>query len=174
MIQKELATTLERIGFTPGESKVYLALLGLGSTSSGKIILESGVSRSKVYEILDRLTEKGLVTQVIRENTKYFQAASPERISDYIGRKEVEIEREKHEFQSALPALRQMAAEHDEEQSAKVYVGFEGIKTFYDDILREAKKDDEYLALTFSDESMNNNSINNLFEYSTEKEHNKA
>ena len=56
---------LENIGFTKGEIRVYLAMLDLGNTTTGPIILKSKVARSKVYEILERLKEKGLISEVI-------------------------------------------------------------------------------------------------------------
>ena len=39
---------LHQIGLTEGEIKVYLSLLELGSTSTGKIIKKSHISGSKV------------------------------------------------------------------------------------------------------------------------------
>jgi sugar-specific transcriptional regulator TrmB len=154
---------LENIGFTKGEIKVFLALLGLGNTSSGPIIIKSHVSRSKVYEILERLEEKGLVSESIRENTRYFQAASPKRILDYIERKEIDLKKEKEEFKKILPSLIQKQQFAEEKQEAKVYVGFEGVKTFYGEVLKKLGKKDEYLAMTFSDKSLDNKSIIHLF-----------
>ena len=49
---------LEEIGLTPGEIKVYLALLKIGQSSTGAIANESQVSRSKIYTILDKLAKK--------------------------------------------------------------------------------------------------------------------
>ena len=43
---------LEEIGLTKSEIKVYLALLELGSATSGPIVDKSGASSSKIYEIL--------------------------------------------------------------------------------------------------------------------------
>ena len=42
---------LEEIGFSKGEIKTYLALLKIGSSSTGSITKESDVSRSKLYII---------------------------------------------------------------------------------------------------------------------------
>ena len=55
---------LESIGMTSGEVSVYLALLDLGISSTGNIIKKSNVSSSKVYLILERLLQKGLISQV--------------------------------------------------------------------------------------------------------------
>jgi HTH-type transcriptional regulator, sugar sensing transcriptional regulator len=148
---------LENIGFTKGEIKVYFALLELGNTSSGPIITKSQVSRSKVYEILEKLKQKGLVTEVIKENIKYFQAASPRRIQDYIKNKEQQLKKEENDYKEILPQLLQKQRLQEQKQEVKVYVGFEGLKSFYNEILNQLTPKDEYLALTFGDKSINHN-----------------
>ncbi len=68
---------LEELGLTQGEIKAYLALLKLGSTSTGPLAKESGVSRSKLYAILDRLEKRGLASHVEERGVIQFQAAEP-------------------------------------------------------------------------------------------------
>ena len=46
---------LREAGLTKGEIKVYLALIELGSTTTGPLIEKSKVSRSIVNEILKKL-----------------------------------------------------------------------------------------------------------------------
>lgn len=150
---------LEKIGFTQGEIKVYFALLEQGNTTSGPIIIKSGVARSKVYEILEKLKQKGLVSEVIKENVRYFQAASPERILDYIKNKEKEIEEEQKQFVEILPELLAKQKFAEERQEAKVYIGYEGVKTFYNEVLEMLNKDEEYLAMTLSSQSWKNESL---------------
>src|SRR3989344_475286 len=96
---------LQRIGLTDGEIKIYLALLELGSTSTGKLTKKSGISGSKVYEVLDRLMNKGLANFIIKNGVKYFEAARPERLLDHLSEKESEIEKEKAEVQKIIPEL---------------------------------------------------------------------
>ena len=48
---------LEKIGLKKSEIKVYLTLLELGSTKTGELTTKSKVSRSKIYEILEKLIE---------------------------------------------------------------------------------------------------------------------
>ena len=72
MEPKEL---LAEIGLTERESKVYLALLELGSTTTGPLVKKSEVPNSKVYEILESLQNKGLVSWITKGKTKYFQEA---------------------------------------------------------------------------------------------------
>lgn len=150
---------LENIGFTKGEIKVYLALLELGNVSSGAIINKSSVSRSKVYEIIEKLKAKGLISESIKENVRYFQASSPERILDYIKIKERLLEEKEQEFKLLLPEISEKYKLSGEKQEVKVYTGIEGIKTFYNELLEQLQKGDEYLALTFSEDSLNNENI---------------
>src|SRR3989344_7982952 len=97
---------LQDIGLTEGESKVYMALLELGTTTTGPIVKKSGISASKVYEILNRLAEKGLVSHIIKASTKYFRAADPERIIEYIEEKEKDIASKKEEMKKIVPQLK--------------------------------------------------------------------
>ena len=50
--------TLAKIGMTQNESKVYLALLKLGMTPAQPLVRESGLHRSRVYEVLEKLQAK--------------------------------------------------------------------------------------------------------------------
>ena len=83
--------SLEQVGLTSGESRVYLALMEIGSSTVGPIAKKSKVAYSKIYDVLERLVEKGLVSYTVKEKTKYFQAVEPARLFDYLEKKEGEI-----------------------------------------------------------------------------------
>ena len=51
---------LQEIGLTKNETKVYLALIELGSTPAGRLIKKVGMHRGIVYDLIDLLTDKGL------------------------------------------------------------------------------------------------------------------
>ena len=82
---------LQEAGLTKGESKVYLALVLLGESSVTPIAREAKVSLSKIYEILENLIKKGLVSSIVKNNVKHFSAAEPERILDYLEKKKEDI-----------------------------------------------------------------------------------
>src|SRR3989338_2488389 len=96
---------LRELGLTDGEVKVYLALVGLGESTSGPIVEQSGVSVSKVYILLDRLAKKGLVSHVVKEKTKYFRAADPERLRTYLREKQEKLVEEEQELDVLVRAL---------------------------------------------------------------------
>src|SRR3989344_6274974 len=75
---------LQEIGLTNSETTVYSTLLKLGSIKVGDLMKKLTLHRSRVYEAINRLIEKGLVSYVIKNNVKFFQASDPERLLSYI------------------------------------------------------------------------------------------
>ncbi|MFC1697797.1 TrmB family transcriptional regulator [Nanoarchaeota archaeon] len=142
---------LKEIGLTDGEIKVYLALLELGSTTTGKITKKCSISGSKVYEVLDRLNKKGLASYIIKDGVKHFEAADPHRILNYLNRKEKQIESEKNNIRKIMPELilKQKSAHRSE---AKIFTGFEGLKTANEDIIKTLKKGEEWLSMGLTEQ----------------------
>jgi sugar-specific transcriptional regulator TrmB len=80
----------KELGLTESEGKAYEVLVKHGKLGSGEISRESGVSYSKIYNILDSLTNKGLV-KVIPEKTKKFAPADPEQLIKLIDEKQEKL-----------------------------------------------------------------------------------
>lgn len=138
---------LEGIGLTRGEIIVYETLLKIGESTTGSIIEESGLASSKIYEILDKLMKKGLVVYIIKGKIKYFSAASPKRILDYVKQKETELKKKEEQLQSIIPGLIRLQEERKEEYSARIYKDIDGWKAAIHEAMEEAKKGDEWLAM---------------------------
>jgi len=138
---------LEEIGLTKSEINVYLALLELGSSTTGKIVDKADVSSSKIYEILDKLIQKGLVSFIIKSGVKYFEAASPKRIMDYMKEKEAKFNLQKEELKKILPELELKRKLSKYKSEATIFKGIKGAKTAFDDVLRTLKKGEEYYVM---------------------------
>jgi len=82
------------IGLTKNEGKVYETLVKFGKLGAGEISRESGVSYSKIYNILDSLVSKGIV-KVIPEKSKKFVPSSPEDLIKLIEEKQKKLEKAK-------------------------------------------------------------------------------
>lgn len=138
---------LEQIGLTKSEIKVYEALLELGSSSTGKIVDKAGVASSKVYEVLDKLMQKGLVSTVNVSGVKHFEAAAPDRLMDYMEEKEKELAQQKKQLQAVLPelTLKQQLSKYKAE--AKIYKGQKGVETAFYQALNMLKKGEEELVM---------------------------
>ncbi len=138
---------LSQIGLTKSEIAVYLALLELGSTTTGPIIKKAGTASGKAYIILDKLILKGLVTYVIRNGIKYYHPTDPERILDYLKEKQYQLQEKESSLKMALPTLRSKYVETKYTHQAEIYEGTQGLKSLYDFILGELKKGEEVYIL---------------------------
>lgn len=138
---------LEDIGLTKSEIKVYFALLELGSSSTGKIIDKSKVASSKIYEILDRLIQKGLVSYIIEAGTKHFEAADPKRILDYVNEKEEKINQQKRDLDNLIPQLELKKKLSQYQSKAAIFKGIKGAETAFADILKTMEKGEEYYVM---------------------------
>lgn len=125
-------------GLTKNETKVYLALLDIGISTSGPIIKKTGIHTSKVYDALDRLMEKGLVTYVVKENIKYFSAVDPARLQDFLEDKKNKIQEQMQEIKKIIPQLKLRKKAEDQTQ-AEIFSGWKGLETVYK-MLRESMK----------------------------------
>lgn len=146
-----MIVALRNIGLTEGEIKVYLALLELGSTTTWELIKLSGVSGSKVYEVLQRLINKGLTSSVTKNNVKYFEASSPEKILDYLDEKGEEIKKERLEIQKIIPDLI-LKQKFKVKSEVKVFTGWEGLKTANQDIINSLKKGEEWSSMGLTEQ----------------------
>jgi len=124
---------LEKIGLTEGEIHVYLALTELGLSTSWNITKNAKIASSKVYEVLQRLIDKGLVSFVIKNGVRYYDATPPERLLDFLEEKQNEIEITKKGIRDILPELKSRKGTHEENKTI-VYTGTQGPKI----VLKEA------------------------------------
>ncbi len=144
---------LEKIGLTSSEIKVYFALMKLGSSSTGKIISEAKINHSKIYLVLQKLKDKGLVSEVIKNKTKYFSAAEPQNLLDYVKIKKKELEQQEEEIEKIIPELQLQHKMGEERQEASVYSGYEGIKSAFNLLLSSLNAKEEYFVFTLYEEA---------------------
>jgi len=134
---------LTEIGLTDRESEVYVALTELGSSSATQIIRKTGFHRAVIYDLLERLIEKGLVGYVSKGRKKFFESTNPEKLLEIVKEKENKIK-------SILPQLIELSS-FKEHLDVKIYKGKEGIKTIFENILIDSPS--EWLSLGSSGET---------------------
>lgn len=137
MIEQEL----QSLGLTPGEAKVYLAMLKTGSSTVGPIAKISGISYSKIYEVLQRLMDKGIISFIIKAKTRYFQAVKPAMLYRFLDIQEAEIEKNKERLKNLLPELEKYTRFIEEKQEVEIFVGIKGLTTAYEKMYEKHKKE---------------------------------
>ena len=84
--------TLQELGLTESEARVYLALLELGPSLAGSISRKTGIHRRNIYDITERLIKKGLIGYILKNNRRLFEAANPEKFQDILKEKQQILE----------------------------------------------------------------------------------
>ena len=133
---------LKEIGLTDSESKVYLALLESGDSTRGGIVNKSGIAGSKVYEILEKLQEKGLVSIYMKNKVKHFKPTNPKQILGYLEDKKQQISKTEKEVKSILPNLLSLYSSSKEEQEVELVSGLKGLELIFKEQIELMNKGD--------------------------------
>lgn len=90
MMDKTLSGLLA-LGFAEYEAKVYLSLLKENPASAYETGKASGVPTSKIYEVLKKLTGKGIITIIDDGKTKRYVPVDPDEFLDQCKSKTVKV-----------------------------------------------------------------------------------
>ena len=126
-------------------------MIPLGKSSSGPIMKKTGISSSKIYLILEKLIQKGIVSFVLENNVKKFQVTNPKNLVDFIKKKQEELEKIKKQTEDFALELSKNLGNYEEE-SAQIYKGYAGLRVAFQNIIDELEKGDDYLAFSFSED----------------------
>ncbi|MFT4344073.1 MAG: TrmB family transcriptional regulator [Candidatus Woesearchaeota archaeon] len=128
---------LRKIGLTEGEIKIYDALLELGETTKSALAKQSGIAPSNIYDVTNRLVEKGIISRVEKNGVAHFSPVNPRHILDFLDQKKEEVEQEKKFVETILPSLLLKFNESKEKVNVEVFHGWNGMKTVFEDLLDE-------------------------------------
>lgn len=131
------AFLLENLGLTKSEIRVYIALLDLNSASASEISDITNLYRKNVYDALNRLMKKGLVSFAKVETKRIYTATEPQRLLDF-------IEIRKKEIESIIPELQQLYKSKPKSEDVTVFKGKEGLKTIFQSILKSRGSYDKF------------------------------
>ena len=117
------AVDLERIGLNRNEAKVYLALIIRGQATASELVKAIGVHRNIVYDNLEKLIEKGLVSFIVDGAKRKFIAQDPAAIIDYLQSKKLQIDRDIALAAKMAPSINKLLSSSDAQQDATICGG---------------------------------------------------
>jgi len=115
-----LQLVLQNYGLEEKEAKTYLTLLSLGEVTATILATKAVLDRTLMYQLTNKLIEKGLISYIVKNNVRYFSAAPPRTLLKNLQEKEEEIK-------SALPELKNLFKTELQETKVEVYRGRKGI-----------------------------------------------
>lgn len=97
-------TTIEGLGLTEKESKVYLTSLRIGPASMQVLARKASIDRGTAYHVAQTLKEKGLFEVVQQGKRPLFRATHPRKLYNY-------VEVQKQEADKHFAAMQEMATD---------------------------------------------------------------
>ena len=128
----ETEKALQKLGLTETESKIYLSLMDLGESTAVMIAKNIKIHRRTIYDNLNILIKKGLVSYIIKNRTKYFKANNPSSF-------EIMLKEKRDVLDMILPELKLNYESHKSSLEIAVYEGVDGVKTIMNEIMDSKK-----------------------------------
>jgi sugar-specific transcriptional regulator TrmB len=120
------------MGLSETEAIIYMALLKTKDSSVVTISKETQLHRRTIYDNLNILINKGLVSFKIKGNSKFFEAANPDNLKVFLKEKEALLE-------SILPNLTRKYERNEVQPKINVHIGINGAKLLIEKAI-ESKK----------------------------------
>ncbi|MFH1533597.1 MAG: helix-turn-helix domain-containing protein [Nitrospirota bacterium] len=143
---------LIEIGFSEGESKVYLELLKIGPQAVSVIAKRLNMNRSTIYSLIKTLEMKGAVGSCKKGKMMFYAASDPNCLIGYIDRKCKIFDYYRSELLSIIPEIRSSLQSYEFLKPIVSY--FEG-KEAVSQVLEEALSFSGEMYLCLKDESGN-------------------
>lgn len=127
---------LEKLGLNKNESKVYYSLLLKGEATAQELVRSMGVYRNIVYDNLEKLTQKGLVSFIREGKKKKFIAEKPSAIVEFLESKKNELENEINKAKDLIPLINEIRGSHSVKQETTLFKGIAGMKKVLSEIVQ--------------------------------------
>lgn len=123
---------LTTLGLTQAEAVIYRSVLKLKTCTVKQIAKESGFHRTNIYDVLEQLKDKGLITYFQEGKVTKYSATDPRNLYGLINE-------QKELLDSILPSLDKLYSTPTDEVKVEIFKGAEGVKSAWQDMTREGK-----------------------------------
>jgi len=133
-----LEKTLQNIGLSEKQAKIYLALLELGQATVQSLARRAKINRPTAYVILEELLKEKLVFSAPAGKKVYYRAAAPESLADWLKAKKRELTDKTQELRSAVKDIK-ARYEPGARATVRYFTGKEGLLETVRNIMEDVK-----------------------------------
>jgi sugar-specific transcriptional regulator TrmB len=133
-MMERISEILGAMGIGRTECRVYVALLELQEAKAGEISSHAGVATSNIYNALDSLMAKGIVSYKVKNNMKYFQPAPPESLNELFLHKKKELDKQKEELDKIIKQLKKINPKKETFSNYRYFEGIRGVRAMWHEI----------------------------------------
>ena len=84
---------LKELNLSDGQIRVYSAVLELGTSNLNSIHEKTGIERRNIYDILNKLIERGFISYITEKGKRTYQCTHPNKILEEIHAKQATLKR---------------------------------------------------------------------------------
>lgn len=121
---------LKELGFTNREAKIYLLLLKEGDLPAFSIARGTEIDRTTIYDLLENMISKGVVSTYTKNKAKQFRALNPEKLLLHYKEKYSSLE-------TILPDLNKINKSKDEKVTCELFAGLNGLKIVLKELFKK-------------------------------------
>ena len=122
---------LKELNLTQGQIKVYQGILEFGTSGIHKIQEKTGLERRAIYDILNKLIDKGLITYIDEKSVRKYQCTHPRNLKEQIKEKQKILS----ELNNKIPKITDLFNFSKPDIRAEVYRGNKALKALLNEAL---------------------------------------
>jgi len=126
---------LINLGLSPSEATLYLALLKLGESDVQGLVNETGFYKANTYQALDRLCNKGIISNIVEGKKRFYQLQKPGALIEFVEKKKRKLEFQENLARDFARKVNLAKKEFAIQETAIVLRGIAGIKQIYSEII---------------------------------------
>ena len=127
--------SLIKLGLSQSEATLYLALFRIGASDVNRLVQETGFYKANVYQALERLCDKGIISKIIEKNRRVYQIQNPDTLIGFIDEKKDELEKQR-KLAKKLTKEVELSKHSFPQETAAVFTGIGSVKKIYSDIIK--------------------------------------
>jgi len=122
---------LRKIGLSESEIKVFLIVFQLGECTVRKIVDKVGKHRTNVYDTLEKLSNKGLISGATKNKIKHFYITNPYKLEEYFKEREKDFRKQEQSLRNFIVGLNKLSIKSKKKQNIEVFQGIDGLRSLY-------------------------------------------
>ncbi|MBU0957825.1 MAG: hypothetical protein KKF56_03370 [Nanoarchaeota archaeon] len=144
---------LSKLGLNQNHIQIYITLLKKGESTANEIASLTKLHRTHVYDLLESLEKRSIVSSIKKENKKFFIGVEPKKLESLLAKKQEELDENKKDLSELIQDLNKITHESKTKALASIYQEKQGFMSQLNEILRTLKKGEEYLVMGFTGKS---------------------
>lgn len=143
----DLKQLLQKLNLNEKEARVFLSLVKIGKAPVSAVGRESGITRTHIYDLVQSLVEKGLVSEIEERGIKNYEAVDHAGLLAFVSKEQKELQSLEKELMQKASEFNALQVGKQQKTKVRFFDGVEGVKNIYEEIRKDFEKSKEQFEL---------------------------